>query len=132
MRARAGPTVVVGGSFGAGTYSMCGRRIRRGSCGCGRVRVSVMGGPQAASVLPRCAASSWMPRARPGPTTTEVPSKRSIRAQYEEQGNPYYSTARLWDDGVIEPAQTRDVLGLALDVVSRAPMEGVGYGVFRM
>ncbi|PRC49561.1 methylcrotonoyl-CoA carboxylase, partial [Mycobacterium sp. ITM-2017-0098] len=87
-------------------------------------RISVMGGEQAASVLATVR----------GDMTAEEEEafKAPIRAQYESQGNPYYSTARLWDDGVIDPADTRDVVGLALSVTSQAPLEPVSYGVFRM
>ena len=126
-------TVVVGGSFGAGTYSMCGRAYSpRFLWLWPGARVSVMGGPQAASVLSTVRGEQLDAAGTPWSDDDRAAFEAPIRAQYEEQGNPYYSTARLWDDGVIEPAQTRDVLGLALDVVSRAPMEGVGYGVFRM
>ncbi|QIG40261.1 methylcrotonoyl-CoA carboxylase [Microbacterium sp. 4R-513] len=132
-------TVVVGGSFGAGTYSMCGRAYSpRFLWLWPGARVSVMGGPQAASVLStvrrdqiEAAGGSWS-------ADEEAEFQAPIRAQYEEQGSPYYSTARLWDDGIIEPAQTRDVLGLALDVCMRAwtgtatDQRQPGYGVFRM
>jgi 3-methylcrotonyl-CoA carboxylase beta subunit len=84
-------------------------------------RISVMGGEQAAAVLSAVR--------RDGAGIGEV---ADVRAQYEEQGNPYYATARLWDDGVIDPLQTRDVLGLALSVAANAPLAPVGYGVFRM
>ena len=127
-------TVVVGGSFGAGTYSMCGRAYSpRFLWLWPGARISVMGGPQAASVLSTvrgeqldAAGTTWSDDVR-------VAFEQPIREQYERQGSPYYSTSRLWDDGVIEPAQTRDVLGLALDVVSRTPIaDAPGYGVFRM
>lgn len=128
-------TVVVGGSFGAGTYSMCGRAYSpRFLWLWPGARVSVMGGPQAASVLStvrrdqlESAGGSWS-------TEEQAAFEAPIRAQYEEQGSPYYSTARLWDDGIIEPAETRDVLGLALDVCMRAAAvdQQPGYGVFRM
>jgi 3-methylcrotonyl-CoA carboxylase beta subunit len=117
-------TVIIGGSFGAGNYSMCGRAYSpRFLWMWPNARISVMGGEQAASVL------SAVRRDSDG----DVESfKEEIRAQYEEQGNPYYSTARLWDDGVIEPGDTRTVLGLALSVAANAPLEPIGYGVFRM
>ena len=133
-------TVVVGGSFGAGTYSMCGRAYSpRFLWLWPGARVSVMGGPQAASVLStvrrdqiEAGGGSWS-------TEEQTEFEAPIREQYEHQGSPYYSTARLWDDGIIEPDQTRDVLGLALDVVGRvmpepvrAPFDAPGYGVFRM
>ena len=116
-------TVVVGGSFGAGNYSMCGRAYSpRFLWMWPNARISVMGGDQAAAVLAAVA--------RDG---TDVEAMQDqVRRQYEEQGNPYYSTARLWDDGVIDPRDTRDVLGLALAVCANAPLEPVSYGVFRM
>ncbi len=126
-------TVVVGGSFGAGTYSMCGRAYSpRFLWLWPGARVSVMGGPQAASVLSTVRGEQLSAAGTPWTDAEKAAFEAPIREQYERQGSPYYSTARLWDDGVIEPAQTRDVLGLALDVVSRAPMTDAGYGVFRM
>jgi 3-methylcrotonyl-CoA carboxylase beta subunit len=118
-------TVVIGGSYGAGNYSMCGRAYSpRFLWMWPNARISVMGGEQAASVLATVR----------GDMTTEDEDafKAPIRAQYEHQGNPYYSTARLWDDGVIDPADTRTVVGLALSVVAYGPVEPVSYGVFRM
>ncbi len=118
-------TVVIGGSYGAGNYSMCGRAYSpRFLWMWPNARISVMGGEQAASVLATVR----------GEMTPEEEDafKAPIRAQYEHQGNPYYSTARLWDDGVIDPADTRTVLGLALSVTANAPVEPVSYGVFRM
>jgi len=118
-------TVVIGGSYGAGNYSMCGRAYSpRFLWMWPNARISVMGGEQAASVLATV-------RGEMTPEQEEE-FKAPIRAQYESQGNPYYSTARLWDDGVIDPADTRTVLGLALSVVGQAPVEPVSYGVFRM
>nr|WP_245973915.1 carboxyl transferase domain-containing protein [Thermomonospora umbrina] len=123
-------TVVIGGSFGAGNYAMCGRAYSpRFLWMWPNARVSVMGGEQAASVLSTVRrdqlGDSWSPE-------DEEAFKEPIREQYERQGNPYYSTARLWDDGVIDPLDTRRVLGLALSVAANAPLEPVGYGVFRM
>jgi 3-methylcrotonyl-CoA carboxylase beta subunit len=118
-------TVVIGGSYGAGNYSMCGRAYSpRFLWMWPNARISVMGGEQAAAVLATVG----------GEMTPEEEEefKAPIRAQYEEQGNPYYSTARLWDDGVIDPADTRTVLGLALSATANAPVEPVSYGVFRM
>ncbi|TDD41061.1 methylcrotonoyl-CoA carboxylase, partial [Nonomuraea terrae] len=110
-------TVVVGGSFGAGNYAMAGRAYSpRFLWMWPNARISVMGGEQAANVL----------------TTVGAADADAIRAQYEHQGNPYYSTARLWDDGVIDPLDTRTVLGLALSAAANAPLEPAGYGVFRM
>ena len=121
-------TVIIGGSFGAGNYSMCGRAYSpRFLWMWPNARISVMGGEQAASVLATVAD-------RDGTWTTEEADefKQPIREQYEQQGHPYYSTARIWDDGVIDPLDTRRVLGLALSVASEAPLEPVRYGVFRM
>ena len=118
-------TVVIGGSHGAGNYSMCGRAYSpRFLWMWPNARISVMGGEQAASVLATVS----------GEMTSEQEEafKAPIREQYEAQGNPYYSTARLWDDGVIDPADTRTILGLALSVCAGAPLEPVSYGVFRM
>ncbi|MGB3481972.1 MAG: carboxyl transferase domain-containing protein [Mycobacterium sp.] len=118
-------TVVIGGSYGAGNYSMCGRAYSpRFLWMWPNARISVMGGEQAASVLATV-------RGEMSPAEEEE-FKAPIRAQYEHQGSPYYSTARLWDDGVIDPADTRTVLGLALSAVANAPVEPVSYGVFRM
>jgi 3-methylcrotonyl-CoA carboxylase beta subunit len=118
-------TVVIGGSFGAGNYAMCGRAYSpRFLWMWPNARISVMGGEQAATVLA-------MVRRADDPVP-EDEFKAGIREQYERQGNPYYSTARLWDDGVIDPADTRTVLGLALSVAANAPLEPVRYGVFRM
>ncbi len=130
-------TVVVGGSFGAGTYSMCGRAYSpRFLWLWPGARVSVMGGPQAASVLSTVRRDQIEAGGGTWSSEEQALFEAPIRAQYEAQGSPYYSTARLWDDGIIEPDQTRDVLGLALDVVLRAPREtgqsAAGYGVFRM
>ncbi|MBY6537911.1 methylcrotonoyl-CoA carboxylase [Rhodococcus sp. BP-349] len=126
-------TVVIGGSYGAGNYSMCGRSYSpRFLWMWPNARISVMGGEQAASVLATVrreqhdnAGTSWT-------EDEEAAFKAPIREQYEEQGNPYYSTARLWDDGIIDPADTRTVLGLALSACANAPVESVSYGVFRM
>jgi 3-methylcrotonyl-CoA carboxylase beta subunit len=126
-------TVIIGGSFGAGNYSMCGRAYSpRFLWSWPASRISVMGGPQAASVLAtvkedQLAArdESWSPEER---AEFEAP----IRTQYEDQGEPYYATARLWDDGIVDPDQTRDLLGLALDVVSRTPLPEPRFGLFRM
>jgi 3-methylcrotonyl-CoA carboxylase beta subunit len=126
-------TVVIGGSFGAGNYSMCGRAYSpRFLWMWPNARISVMGGEQAASVLSTVRGEQV--EAKGGTWSAEEAEafKAPIRDQYEHQGNPYYSTARLWDDGIIDPAETRTVLGLALTVCSYAPLEPVSYGVFRM
>ncbi|SDY86876.1 3-methylcrotonyl-CoA carboxylase beta subunit [Modestobacter sp. DSM 44400] len=126
-------TVVIGGSFGAGNYSMCGRAYSpRFLWTWPNARISVMGGDQAASVLATVRRDGFEARGQEWSAADEEAFTAPIRAQYEEQGNPYYATARLWDDGVIDPAQTRTVLGLALSACANAPLEEVGYGVFRM
>jgi 3-methylcrotonyl-CoA carboxylase beta subunit len=126
-------TVVIGGSFGAGNYSMCGRAYSpRFLFTWPNARISVMGGEQAASVLAQVRRDGLEARGEEWPADEEEAFKKPIRDQYETQGHPYYATARLWDDGVIDPARTRTVLGLALSACANAPLEEVGYGVFRM
>ena len=125
-------TVVVGGSYGAGNYGMCGRAYGpRFMFMWPNARISVMGGEQAASVL----ATVKRDGLRDGETWSandEEEFKAKIRAGYDEQGSPYYSSARLWDDGIIDPAQTRDVLGLCLSASMNAAVEETRFGVFRM
>ncbi|NTZ87861.1 methylcrotonoyl-CoA carboxylase [Burkholderia metallica] len=126
-------TVIIGGSFGAGNYGMCGRAFGpRFLWMWPNARISVMGGEQAASVLAtvrrdgiEAKGGSWSPE-------EEDAFKQPIRDQYERQGHPYYASARLWDDGVIDPAQTRDVLGLGLAASMNAPIDDTRFGVFRM
>ncbi|MFM5918243.1 MAG: carboxyl transferase domain-containing protein [Novosphingobium sp.] len=122
-------TVLIGGSFGAGNYGMCGRAYSpRFLFTWPNARISVMGGEQAASVLATVHrdAETWTP-------DQAEAFKAPIRQKYEDEGNPYHATARLWDDGVIDPAQTRDVLGLALATTLEAPIsERPAFGVFRM
>ncbi|QFG26064.1 carboxyl transferase domain-containing protein [Actinomadura sp. WMMB 499] len=126
-------TIVIGGSFGAGNYAMCGRAYSpRFLWMWPNARISVMGGEQAASVLATVRRDQLEARGEDWPAADEEGFKAPIREQYEDQGNPYYSTARLWDDGVIDPRDTRRVLGLGLSVAANAPLEPVGYGVFRM
>ncbi|QNE33828.1 methylcrotonoyl-CoA carboxylase [Leifsonia shinshuensis] len=126
-------TVVIGGSFGAGNYSMCGRAYSpRFLWMWPASRISVMGGQQAASVLATVKRDQLDARGEEWSAEDEAAFRAPIAAQYEDQGNPYYSTARLWDDGVIDPADTRTVLGLALDVCSRAPLPDTAFGLFRM
>src|ERR1700678_1217038 len=126
-------TVVIGGSFGAGNYSMCGRAYSpRFLWMWPNARISVMGGEQAASVLATVRGEQLTAADTPWSADEEEAFKAPIREQYEDQGNPYYSTARLWDDGIIDPADTRMVVGLALSVCAHAPLEPVSYGVFRM
>ncbi len=123
-------TVVIGGSFGAGNYSMCGRAYSpRFLWMWPNARISVMGGQQAAAVLGTVRrdqlGDAWS-------AEEQEEFERPIRELYEAQGSPYFSTGRLWDDGVIDPADTRTVLGLALDVCSRAPLPEPAFGLFRM
>ncbi|MEO8466404.1 MAG: carboxyl transferase domain-containing protein [Gammaproteobacteria bacterium] len=122
-------TVLIGGSFGAGNYGMCGRAYQpRFLFTWPNARISVMGGEQAASVLAAVHrdAAAWTAEEREA-------FKGPIRQRYEDEGNPYFATARLWDDGIIDPIQTRDVLGLALAVTLNAPIpERPRFGVFRM
>ena len=126
-------TVVIGGSFGAGTYSMCGRAYSpRFLWLWPNARVSVMGGAQAAAVLSTVTRDRIEAGGGTWSEADEAEFRRPIIEDYDAQGSPYYSTARLWDDGIIEPAQTRTVLGLALDIVSRAPLPALARGVFRM
>lgn len=126
-------TVVIGGSYGAGNYSMCGRAYSpRFLWMWPNARISVMGGEQAASVLATVRVEQLTASGAPWTPDEEEAFKAPIRAQYEDQGNPYYSTARIWDDGIIDPADTRMFVGLALSACSRAPLEPVSYGVFRM
>jgi len=126
-------TVIIGGSFGAGNYSMCGRAYSpRFLWSWPASRISVMGGPQAASVLSTVKRDQLEARGEEWDAAAQAAFEAPIRAQYEEQGDPYYATARLWDDGIVDPADTRDLLGLALDVVSRTPLPEPRFGVFRM
>jgi 3-methylcrotonyl-CoA carboxylase beta subunit len=126
-------TVIIGGSFGAGNYSMCGRAYSpRFLWSWPASRISVMGGPQAAAVLATVKRDQLEAQGEEWPAAEQTAFEEPIRARYDEQGNPYYATARLWDDGVIDPADTRDILGLALDVVSRTPLPAPRFGVFRM
>jgi 3-methylcrotonyl-CoA carboxylase beta subunit len=126
-------TVVIGGSFGAGNYSMCGRAYSpRFLWMWPASRVSVMGGPQASSVLSTVKREQLEGRGEEWSAEDEAAFRAPITEQFERQGSPYYSTARLWDDGIIDPADTRTVLGLALDVCSRSPLPGTSFGLFRM
>jgi len=126
-------TVIIGGSFGAGNYGMCGRAYSpRFLWMWPNARISVMGGEQAASVLATVRRDGIEGKGGSWSKEDEEAFKAPIREQYELQGHPYYASARLWDDGVIDPAQTRDVLGLGLAASMNAPIEDTRFGVFRM
>jgi 3-methylcrotonyl-CoA carboxylase beta subunit len=126
-------TVIVGGSFGAGNYGMCGRAYGpRFLWMWPNARISVMGGEQAASVLATVRRDNMEARGQTWPEEAEEAFKAPIRAQYETQGHPYYATARLWDDGIIDPRDTRRVLGLSLSASLNAPIEPTRFGLFRM
>ncbi|MCP1413260.1 carboxyl transferase domain-containing protein [Paenarthrobacter sp. A20] len=126
-------TVVIGGSFGAGNYSMCGRAYSpRFLWMWPAARISVMGGNQASSVLATVKRDQYEAAGQEWSAADEEAFKAPIKQQYEDQGSPYYSTARLWDDGIIDPADTRRVLGMALDVVSRQQLPETSFGLFRM
>ena len=126
-------TVVIGGSFGAGNYGMCGRAFSpRFLWMWPNARISVMGGEQAASVLATVKRDGIEAKGGQWSAEAEETFKAPIRQQYEEQGHPYYATARLWDDGVIDPADTRRVLALGLAASRNAPIDDTRFGVFRM
>ena len=126
-------TVVIGGSFGAGNYAMCGRAYgARFLWMWPNARISVMGGEQAASVLATVKRDGIEASGREWSAEQEEAFKAPIREQYESQGSPWYATARLWDDGIIDPADTRRVLGLAISASLNAPIEPAKFGVFRM
>lgn len=126
-------TVVIGGSFGAGNYSMCGRAYApRFLWMWPNSRISVMGGEQAAAVLATVRRDQMEGRGEEWPADAEEAFKAPIRDQYESMGSPYYATARVWDDGIIDPRDTRRVLGLGLAAAACSPLPLVSYGVFRM
>ncbi len=127
-------TVIIGGSFGAGNYGMCGRAYGpRFLFTWPNSRISVMGGPQAASVLSTVKQDQLARAGKPALTAEEVAEfERPTREKYELEGHPYYSTARLWDDGVLDPAETRPALALALSASYNAPIPETEFGVFRM
>ena len=127
-------TVIIGGSFGAGNYGMCGRAYGpRFLWMWPNARISVMGGEQAANVL-LTVKQDQLARSKQPLLTPEQQAefKRPVLEKYEREGSPYYSTARLWDDGILDPAETRRVLGLALSAALNAPIHKTEYGVFRM
>jgi 3-methylcrotonyl-CoA carboxylase beta subunit len=126
-------TVIIGGSFGAGNYGMCGRAFGpRFLWMWPNARISVMGGEQAASVLATVRRDALELQGKAWSAEEEASFKAPLLKQYEHQGHPYYASARLWDDGVIDPAETRMVLGLALSASLNAPIEKTRFGVFRM
>lgn len=126
-------TVIIGGSFGAGNYAMCGRAYApRFLWTWPNARISVMGGEQAAQVLAQVTREKNAREGIQWPATAEEAFMNTIRRQYETQGNPYYASARLWDDGIIDPKDTRRVLGLGISAALNAPIDSTQYGVFRM
>jgi acetyl-CoA carboxylase carboxyltransferase component len=126
-------TVVVGGSFGAGNYGMCGRAYGpRFLWMWPAARISVMGGEQAADVLAQVRADALRAQGLSVPAAELDSLRRQAIERYDREGSPYYSTARLWDDGILDPADTRTVLGLALAVVSHGTFPATRFGVFRM
>jgi 3-methylcrotonyl-CoA carboxylase beta subunit len=126
-------TVIIGGSFGAGNYAMCGRGYDpRFLFMWPNARISVMGGEQAASVLATVRRDNLEARGEAWSAAAEEEFKAPLRAQYETQGHPYYASARLWDDGIIDPAETRRVLALAISASLNAPIPETRFGVFRM
>jgi 3-methylcrotonyl-CoA carboxylase beta subunit len=126
-------TVLIGGSYGAGNYGMCGRAYDPTMMWMWpNARISVMGGEQAAGVMAQVTKDGLARKGQTLSADDEAALKKPIVAQYEQQGHPYYASARLWDDGIIDPAQTRMVVGLALAASLNAPIEETRFGVFRM
>jgi 3-methylcrotonyl-CoA carboxylase beta subunit len=126
-------TIIIGGSFGAGNYGMCGRAYSpRFLWMWPNARISVMGGEQAASVLATVKRDGLEAKGGTWSADEEAAFKAPIKAQYETQGHPYFATARLWDDGIIDPADTRRVLGLGLSAALNAPVAETKFGIFRM
>ncbi len=126
-------TIIIGGSFGAGNYGMCGRAYSpRMLWMWPNARISVMGGPQAAAVLSTVKRDGMQARGETWSAEAEAAFKQPILDQYEHQGHPYFASARLWDDGVIDPADTRQVLALGLSASLNAPIPDTRFGVFRM
>jgi 3-methylcrotonyl-CoA carboxylase beta subunit len=126
-------TVIIGGSYGAGNYGMCGRAFNpRFLWMWPNARISVMGGEQAATVLATVRRDGIEARGGQWSADEEAAFRAPIRAQYEREGHPYYASARLWDDGIIDPADTRRVLALALSAAQNAPAGATRFGVFRM
>nr|WP_304945166.1 carboxyl transferase domain-containing protein [Sneathiella glossodoripedis] len=126
-------TMIFGGSFGAGNYGMCGRAYSpRMLWMWPNSRISVMGGPQAAAVLATVKRDGMEARGETWSAEEEAAFKAPVEAQYEKEGHPYFSSARLWDDGILDPAQSRKVLGLAISASLNAPIEPTKFGLFRM
>jgi 3-methylcrotonyl-CoA carboxylase beta subunit len=126
-------TVIIGGSFGAGNYGMCGRAFSpRFLWMWPNARISVMGGEQAASVLATVKRDGIESKGGQWSADEEATFKAPLKTQYETQGHPYYATARLWDDGIIDPADTRRVLALGLAAAQNAPIPEPKFGIFRM
>ena len=126
-------TVIIGGSFGAGNYAMCGRAYGpRQLWMWPNARISVMGGESASTVLSIVKRDGMEARGETWKAEDEQAYKDELRTQYEIQGHPYYATARLWDDGIIDPADTRNVLAMGIAAALNAPIEKADWGVFRM
>ena len=126
-------TLIIGGSFGAGNYAMCGRAYApRFLWSWPNARISIMGGEQAASVIAQISEDQCNAEGKQWTQTQEQDCKKPILEQYEIQGHPYYASARLWDDGIIDPAETRLIIGLSLSAALHAPIEQTRFGVFRM
>ncbi|MDE2003998.1 MAG: methylcrotonoyl-CoA carboxylase, partial [Betaproteobacteria bacterium] len=126
-------TVIIGGSYGAGNYGMCGRAFNpRFLWMWPNARISVMGGEQAATVLATVRRDGIEAKGEDWSAEEEEAFKAPIREQYEREGHPYFASARLWDDGVIDPADTRRVLALAISAALNRPIEATTFGVFRM
>jgi len=126
-------TMILGGSFGAGNYGMCGRAFGpRFLWMWPNARISVMGGEQAANVLAQVKRDNFEAAGTDWPAAEQEAFMAPIRRQYEEQGHPYYASARLWDDGIVDPAEARTVLGLSLSAALNRPIEPTKFGLFRM
>ena len=126
-------TVIIGGSYGAGNYAMCGRAYGpRFLFTWPNARISVMGGPQAASVLATVRRENIEAEGKAWSAEEEAQFKQPVLDQYEREGHPYFATARLWDDGIIAPQETRRVLALSLSAALNAPIPEPRWGVFRM
>ena len=126
-------TLIIGGSFGAGNYGMCGRAYSpRFLWAWPNARISVMGGEQAANVLVEVSRDSRARSDSPMSDEEETAMRTELGEQYETQGHPYYASARLWDDGIIDPRDTRRVLAMGLTAAMQEPIEDTRFGVFRM